>query len=221
MTGLACLLAGCAMVGPDYQRPESELPSSWSSATAVAIPQAPLDAEWWRRFDDPLLAELVERALAANTDVRIARARLRAARASSAQAESQLWSGVSGYGSAVRSSDSGRDATTSYGLGFDASWEIDLFGGSRRGVEAADADAAASAATLAQTQVTLAAEVARDYVTLRSYQLRLQITQANLDNQSQTLQLTEWRAQAGLVGALDVEQARANREQTRAQVPQL
>lgn len=220
---LACAVAGCA-VGPDYHRPQTELPAAWSaapSADAAALPEAAVDAEWWRRFDDPQLAQLVQRALAANTDVRIARARLRAARAASAQAEAALWPSVGAYGSATRSSASGQNATASYGLGFDASWEIDLFGGLKRGVEAADADAQASAATLASTQVSLAAEVARDYVQLRAYQLRVSITRANLDSQTQTLELTSWRAQAGLVGQLDVEQARANVEQTRAQVPAL
>jgi len=219
--GLAWLLAGCATVGPDYQRPPTELPPAWSPTEAVAAPAAPLDAEWWRRFDDPLLTQLVERALAANTDVRIARARLRAARASSAQAESLLWPSVNAYGSATRSSSGGQDAVSSYGLGFDAAWEIDLFGGLRRGVEAAAADAMASAATLASTRVSLAAEVARSYVLLRAYEVRIAITRANLDNQSQTLQIAQWRAQAGLVGQIDVEQARANREQTRAQLPLL
>lgn len=219
--GLVWALAGCA-VGPDYRRPETALPAAWSPAgTDAALPGAAVDADWWRRFDDPLLAELVQRALAANADVRIARARLRAARASSAQAEAALWPGVNAYGSATRSSDAGQNAVSSYGLGFDASWEIDLFGGLRRSVEAADADAQASAASLGTTQVSLAAEVARDYVQLRSYQLRISITQANLDSQSQTLDLTTWRAQAGLVGQLDVEQALSNVEQTRAQLPTL
>ena len=221
--GLAWALAGCA-VGPEYHDPQPELPAAWSPAGAdadAAVPTTAVDAGWWQRFDDPLLAQLVQRALAANTDVRIARARLRVARASSAQAEAALWPGVGAYGSATRSSAGGQDASSSYGLGFDASWEIDLFGGLRRGVDAANADAQASAATLAATQVSLAAEVARDYVQLRAYQLRISITQANLDNQSQTLQLAEWRAQAGLVGQLDVEQARSNREQTRAQLPAL
>jgi multidrug efflux system outer membrane protein len=221
LLGLAGLLAGCAVVGPDYQRPNTELPPAWSATQAVPVPAAPLDAEWWRRFDDPLLTQLVERSLAANTDVRIARARLRVARATSVQAESLLWPSVNAYGSATRASNGGQDAASSYGLGFDAVWEIDLFGGLRRGVEAADADAVARAATLATTQVSLAAEVARGYVLLRAYQLRITITQANLDNQSQTLQIAEWRAQAGLVGQLDVEQARSNREQTRAQLPAL
>ena len=221
LLGLAWLLAGCAVVGPDYRSPMIDLPPAWSPTEAVAVPAAPLDAEWWRRFDDPLLTQLVERALATNTDVRIARARLRVARATSVQAESLLWPSVNAYGSATRSSNAGQDTSSSYGLGFDAVWEIDLFGGVRRGVEAADADEAASAATLSTTQVSLAAEVARDYVLLRAYQLRVAITQANLDNQTQTLQISEWRAQAGLVGQLDVEQARSNREQTRAQLPAL
>src|SRR5574337_1160486 len=217
-------LTGCA-VGPDYREPASTLPAAWTQAASspdAAPPAAPApDPAWWRRFDDPLLDSLVERALAANTDLRIAGARLRAARASNAQAEAALWPTVNAYGSATRSSDGGRSAVSSYGLGFDAGWELDLFGGLRRGVEAADADAESSAATLAATQVTLVAEVARDYVLLRGYQRRLVITRANLDNQAQTLQLTEWRAQAGLVGQLDVEQARANLEQTRAQLPLL
>ena len=219
--GLACALAGCA-VGPDYKRPQAELPAAWTPAAADATAAtAAVELDWWRAFDDPLLTRLVERALAANTDVRIARARLRAARAATAQAEAALWPGVGAYASASRSSAGGQDATSSYGAGFDASWEIDLFGGLRRGVEAADADAEASAATLGSTQVSLAAEVARDYVQLRSAQLRTSIAQANLDSQTQTLQLTEWRAQAGLVGQLDVEQARSNREQTSAQLPLL
>lgn len=218
---LALSLAGCA-VGPDYREPSPQLPARWAADTAAPAAQAPApDPSWWRRFDDTVLDQLIEQALQANTDVRIARARLRAARAASAQAEGALWPTVGAYGSATRSSDAGLDARASYGLGFDASWEIDLFGGLRRGAEAAAADADVSAATLAATQVSLVAEVARNYVLLRSYQRRIEITQANLDNQSQTLQLTEWRAQAGLVGQLDVEQARANREQTRAQLPVL
>ncbi len=222
-TLLACLglLAGCAAVGPDYRAPQPELPAAWSQPDTPQPPPAAPDSRWWRRFDDPVLSGLVERALAANPDVRIAAARLRAARAASAQAESLLWPSVGAYGSATRSSSGGQGAVSHYGLGFDASWEIDLFGGLRRGAEAAGAGAQASAATLAATQVSLAAEVARAYVQLRGYQLRAAITQANLDNQTLTLQIAQWRAQAGLVGQIDVEQARANREQTRAQLPAL
>jgi len=162
-TLLACLglLAGCAAVGPDYRAPQPELPAAWSQPDTPQPPPAAPDSRWWRRFDDPVLSGLVERALAANPDVRIAAARLRAARAASAQAESLLWPSVGAYGSATRSSSGGQGAVSHYGLGFDASWEIDLFGGLRRGAEAAGAGAQASAATLAATQVSLAAEVAR------------------------------------------------------------
>ena len=182
-TLLACasLLAGCATVGPDYRQPKTDLPPAWSPAEAAptpGAPAAPLDVQWWRRFDDLLLSSLVERGLAANADVRIARARLRAARAASAQAESLLWPSVNAYGSASRSTSGGQDAVSGYGLGFDAAWDIDLFGGLRRGVEALDADALASAATLASTRVSLAAEVARSYVLLRAYELRIGLLRA-------------------------------------------
>lgn len=237
VASLWLLLAGCA-VGPDYHEPQRALPGAWSAVDAgapVAAPAAPVaavpvsiqaqsaapDPDWWRGFGDPLLSQLVDRALAANNDLRIAQARVRAARAASAQAAGALWPSVGAYGSATRSSNGGQDAVSAYGLGFDASWEIDLFGRLQRGAEAAGADAQSVQATAAFTQVSVAAEVARTYVELRAYQLRIAITRANLDNQSETLQLTEWRAQAGLVGQLDVEQARANREQTRAQLPVL
>jgi outer membrane protein, multidrug efflux system len=215
------LLGGCA-VGVGYQAPRRELPAAWAGAASAPVTQAAaIDPAWWRGFDDPLLSRLVQQALAANTDVRIAQARLRAARAASAVAGAALAPTIGAYGSASRSNTSGQPATTEYGLGFDASWEIDVFGGLRRGAAAAQADEQQASATLASTQVSLAAEVARNYVELRSYQVRLVITRANLASQSETVQLTEWRAQAGLVSAIDVEQARTNREQTQAQVPVL
>jgi NodT family efflux transporter outer membrane factor (OMF) lipoprotein len=114
----------------------------------------------------------------------------------------------------------GADATHElFSTGFDASWELDLFGATRRALEAAQADLEASEADLHGAQVSLAAEVALNYVELRTFQARLAIARENLASQSETLQLAEWRAQAGLVTSLDVEQSRANREQTRAQIP--
>ncbi len=120
------------------------------------------------------------------------------------------------------SSESGSGATrNSFSAGFDASWELDVFGGIRRNVEAAEADLQSSEASLHDTQVSLAAEVALNYVELRTYQVRLGIARDNLASQAETLQITEWRAQAGLVGSQDVEQARTNYEQTRAQIPSM
>jgi len=113
------------------------------------------------------------------------------------------------------------DARNSFSAGFDASWEIDVFGGVRRGVEAAEADLESTVANLDDTRVSLASEVALNYIDVRTLQTLLGIARANLASQSETLQLTEWRAQAGLVSSQDVEQARSNREQTRAQIPAL
>jgi NodT family efflux transporter outer membrane factor (OMF) lipoprotein len=182
-------------------------------------------SRWWLVLKDPLLSELVDQALQANPDLQGARATLRAARARSAVASAGLFPAVTASGSASRSDsseNSGSGATRHlYSAGFDASWELDLFGGVRRGVEAARADLESSEATLHDTQVSLAAEVAQNYVQVRSLQIRIGIARDNLASQSETLQLAEWRALAGLVSSQDVDQARSNREQTRAQIPGL
>jgi NodT family efflux transporter outer membrane factor (OMF) lipoprotein len=220
------VLAGCATVGPDYQVPELPLPASWSvSDPAQAAPAAQGRDElsrWWERLGDPMLTGLITQATQANLDLRSAQARLRQARAQRALASAQRAPSVGASAAASASRASGSEATSElYSAGFDASWEIDVFGGKRRALEAADADLQSSAATVEATRVSLAAEVARNYVEVRAFQSRVAIARSNLASQSETLQLTEWRAQAGQVGSLDVEQARANREQTRAQIPSL
>jgi NodT family efflux transporter outer membrane factor (OMF) lipoprotein len=215
------LLAGCAPVGPAYVPPQLPLPSSWSNAAAPPVKADDL-GRWWVRLGDPMLSDLVARAMQANADLRSARARLREARARRALASAQRAPAVGASASAAFSRSSESDVTQeTYKAGFDAGWEIDVFGGQRRALEGAEADLQASDASVDATRVTLAAEVARNYVELRAFQKRLEIARSNLMGQSETLQLTEWRAQAGLVSSLDVEQARANREQTRAQIPSL
>lgn len=223
LAALAVLtIAGCA-AGPDYKVPQPQLPAAWTGGPAADATekQAALEAAWWQRFGDPLLTRLVERALVANTDLRQAQAALRQARASRDVARAAFAPSVTASATAARSSGGGSPGSNHFAAGFDAAWELDLFGGLRRGAEAADADLQSAAASLESTRVSLAAEAARNYVELRAYQLRIAIAQANLASQSETLQLTDWRAQSGLVGSLDVEQARANREQTRAQIPAL
>jgi NodT family efflux transporter outer membrane factor (OMF) lipoprotein len=215
-------VAGCAAVGPDYVEPTLPLPAAWSNADAVAQTRDEQLARWWERLGDPLLSDLVAQAMQANTDLRSAQTRLREARARRALASAQRTPSVSANAAAgLRRSGDSDDTSESYSAGFDASWEIDVFGGKRRALEAADADLQSSVAAVDATRVTLAAEVARNYVEVRAFQARLTIARSNLASQSETLQLTEWRAQAGLVSSLDVEQARANREQTRAQIPSL
>jgi NodT family efflux transporter outer membrane factor (OMF) lipoprotein len=221
---LPLLLAGgltaCASVGPDYRAPAVAVPAAWQapSPDASASPQSL--ANWWEQLADPQLSALVADALAANPDLDAARAALRAARASRDAAAAQRAPSVSAGGGVTRSTALGGERTL-YDAGFDAAWELDVFGGLRRAVEAADADRAAALADLRATRVSLVAEVALNYIDLRAAQMRLAIARANLASQTETLQITQWRSQAGLASALDVEQARSNRESTRAQIPTL
>lgn len=213
------------MVGPDYQAPDLRLPGRWSASTeGQAGDQARL-ARWWSQFGDEKLDWLIEQALTGNLDLKLAQARLHQARASRQLAEAGLYPTVSASTSGSRSKSSDaiapQPARTLYDAGFDANWEIDVFGGNRRGIEAATADLAASQASLDDTRVSLIAELARNYVELRSQQRRIAIARDNLASQSETLQITEWRYQAGLARASEVEQARASREQTRAGIPDL
>lgn len=225
---VAFSLWGCSAVGPDYRPPDPDVPSGWSRLDASSLgtvqPGAPGDlSEWWRRLDDPLLADLVAEAMRANPDLRSARARVREARARRAVAASEGLPTVDAAGNVSRTESSEEtgsgESRELFRAGFDASWELDVFGGVRRGVEAAEADLEATRADLQATQVSLAAEVASSYVEVRAQQALLGIARGNLATQSETLQLTEWRDQAGLVSSQDVAQARSNREQTRAQIP--
>lgn len=223
-------LAGCAAVGTEYAPPTTVLPTGWSNldpaARPVASSETPADLSlWWQSLNDPLLSALVAEALQASPDLRTAEARLREARARRTMAAAARFPSVTASGSARRSQSSEEtgsdDARNAFSAGFDASWEVDVFGGVRRSVEAAEADLESSVANLDNTRVSLASEVALNYVEVRALQTRLGIARANLASQSETLQLTDWRAQAGLVSSQDVEQARSNREQTRAQIPSL
>jgi NodT family efflux transporter outer membrane factor (OMF) lipoprotein len=221
----ALALRGCGTVGPDYTVPASDVPAAWIGLDDAVDPAtvAATSADiglWWRSLDDALLAALVDEAMQASPDLRSAQARLREARARRAVTRSDLWPSLAAAASGSRS-ESGDVTREAYSAGFDASWELDVFGGVRRGVEAANADVDQAVANLADTRVSLAAEVALNYVELRALQIRLGIARDNLASQSETLQLTEWRAEAGLVSAQDVEQARTSREQTRAQIPSL
>jgi NodT family efflux transporter outer membrane factor (OMF) lipoprotein len=230
LTAAGLGLTGCAMVGPDYQAPSPSVPASWYRVdvvgNSIARAETPGDlSHWWHGLDDPLLSELVDEALRASPDLRSALARLREARARRAAAATGRFPTVSASASASRNQSSeeiGSGATRNFfSAGFDANWELDVFGGVRRSIEAAEADLESSVASLHGTQVSLVAEVALNYVDVRTSQTLLDVARANLDTQSETLQLTEWRAQAGLVSSQDVEQARSNREQTRAQIPAL
>jgi NodT family efflux transporter outer membrane factor (OMF) lipoprotein len=234
---LACaaLASACITVGPDYVAPspaELLVPDAWQGPPATA-PAGLEISTWWLNLGDPTLARLVAQAMEASPDLGSARARLRETRARRRLAGAELWPTIgatasaqhqelseqSGFGGAAGFAGSDVDDRDFYAAGFDASWEPDLWGGQRRAREAAGADLDRAVSELRDAQVTLAAEVARNYVEARALQERLAIARANLASQSETLELTRWRVQAGLASSLDAERASTSVEQTRALIP--
>jgi NodT family efflux transporter outer membrane factor (OMF) lipoprotein len=218
---MALALAGCAsLTTRPGAVPEVAVPAQWSQATPDSATTTSL-ADWWQRFNDPLLSQLVTQSLQANTTVRSAQAALAQARALRDVASANLGPTVGASASAQRSKSGDNPAGNTFRAGFDASWEPDIFGGKRAGLSASEAVAQASQATLADTQVSVAAEVAVSYLQLRGLQARLAIARNNLASQQETLQITDWRVQAGLTTSLELSQARTNTEQTLAQIPTL
>lgn len=220
LLALAVVLAGCAPLAPhNGALPETPVPAAWSGAQAPAA-VTPL-AQWWQRFNDPLLGTLVTQALQANTTVRSAQAALQQARALRDVKSGNLYPTLTTSASAQRSQSGGNDASNSFRAGFDASWEPDVFGARRSALNATEADASAAEANLGDVQVSIAAEVAVTYIELRGLQARLAIARNNLASQTETLQITDWRVQAGLASSLDLEQARSASAQTSAGIPAL
>jgi multidrug efflux system outer membrane protein len=168
-----------------------------------------------------MLSELVTQALRANTSVKTAQAALAQARALREVKGASLLPSISASGSVQRSESSSSSGANSFKTGLDASWNPDVFGGNRSGLNAAGADALAAEATLSDVQSSMTAELALTYIQLRGFQSQLQIARTNLASQAETLQITDWRAQAGLITSLEVAQARTATEQTGAQIPTL
>jgi len=200
-------------------------PEVWSEQGAAVAADVEALAQWWETFGDPVLTSLVRRAIKGNLDVRTSLSRLREARASVSSARASLNPVVDASGTMVatgrRDEVLGSVTTRSYSVGFDASWELDVFGGIRSTIDAAVATAEARAADLQDVLISLTAEVAIDYVDVRTLQRRLEIALANANVQEQTLELAQFRAQAGLATDLDVQQALSNLESTRAQISSL
>ena len=236
IVGATCLFvitlltaSGCKTAGPDYQAPAADYPNAWSTGRQAGVTWVGTNTDtaicWWTVFNDPILTGLVARAQAGNLDVRQAVARVRAARAEREIAQADRLPTLDANASASRTRSSGKTGpggtSRQYANSLDASWELDLFGGKRRTVEAADATWQASQEDLHDVQVSLCAEVALGYVDVRAYQMRLSIAESNLASQSETYDITRWRLQAQLVTQLDVDQARLSLEQTRASLPSL
>jgi multidrug efflux system outer membrane protein len=216
----ALALAACT-VGPNYRPPAPaslQVPTGWDQRAA---PGEPADlSHWWDRFDDPLLSRLIGEASASNLDLAVASTRLVQARESLVQARAGLVPEAGASASVGRSFGAGNDHTT-FSAGADASWEVDLFGRIRRGIEAAGADAQSVYYDREALRVAITAELATNYVQARLTQERLALARENLAIAEDNLQIAQWRVQAGLASSLDSEQARAARAQTAATIPSL
>ncbi len=219
------LLSACA-VGPDYRAPQTD-PARIERAAAPPFDRSHFEAAWWRQFDDPTLNALVREALGDNRELRVAFARLRAARALRADTANDRFPIVTaGAGADIgKAQQPGvtdeRVNSERYDLGLDMAWELDLFGRIQRRIEASEAQTEAAEAELYQLQVSLIAELVDAYGQLRGAQLRERIARENLDNQRNSHRLTEQLREAGVGSELDVLRADARLASTEASLPQL
>jgi len=220
---------GACAVGPDYVPPDISAPRAWHTELRGGVVSEASDpralAEWWETLEDPVLSSLIGQAVEGNLDLEQARARVREARARLGITRAGLFPTLEARGSGNvnhkrlhegESTESWRHSEV-----LDAGWELDLFGGTRRSVEASEADLEAGREDLRDVLVSLLSETALSYVEIRVTQARLMTAEANLKAQEDTWQMAQWRFEAGLTTQLDVEQARYNLESTRSQIPPL
>jgi NodT family efflux transporter outer membrane factor (OMF) lipoprotein len=246
---LACALMCACAVGPDYRAPNVPLPDRWPSqpqsadSSADSTGDAAL-ANWWTALNDPLLNQLIQRALTENRSVRQALARVTEARARRNISLAGLSPTVDSSTRASRTDSDARSGarnvdaddleslpgasssrlsfeTEDYDAALDARWELDLFGGQRRALQASTAQLGASDADLRDVLVTLLGDVALGYVNVRTLQSRLAFAERNLQAQREVVTIATWRAEAGLADAVDVAQAKTSYAQTQAQIPAL
>jgi outer membrane protein, multidrug efflux system len=233
-------LLGACTVGPDYVAPKASLPAGYSevpgaqAASPSGSPSASpaLDTAWWTNFGDPVLNHLIDEAQQTAPDLAEAEARVREARAMRGVAGAAEYPEVDAGAAYARTHGSanvpigvppgglgpGIDGNL-WQAGFDASWEIDVFGGTRRRIEAANAAYEASLAGRGDATLTLNGEIARDYMVLRGAQSQLAVAQENLSIQRDALALTRAQFDAGLASRLDVLRAQAQVEATEAEIP--
>ena len=227
---LATLALSACAVGPHYTRPEIDAPAAFDRMDASSYGTDTPIAQFWSQFQDPLLEQLEDDALAANHDLRIAVARVESARALARQSRHDLYPTVTMSGGYTDSRTSVSQLPTGgnepfdnqlYDVGFDAFWELDLFGRVRHANEARRAEFEATAQDLAGAQVSVAAELARTYFELRGLQAQLDVARRNGENQRDTLQLTQARLDAGSGTEFDTSRADAQLHLTLARIPAL
>jgi multidrug efflux system outer membrane protein len=236
LAGAVMLLAaaGCK-VGPNYKPPEPNMPAKWGETGAPSEAAQPTRlADWWQTFNDPTLDQLIKEAISGNLSLKQAESRLREARAQRTIAAAPLFPTANASGSYQRIRGATSSGVTSgtatagggaefslYEAGFDASWELDVFGGTRRSIEAATANISAALEDRRDVLVSLLAEVAINYIDLRGFQRQIVISQENLKAQQETLQLTKNQFEAGTTTELVVAQAQTQVSATAAQIPVL
>ncbi|WP_347986797.1 efflux transporter outer membrane subunit [Methylomonas sp. AM2-LC] len=230
---LVLMLDGC-MVGPDYQPPKANVPEQWLSADNPQATKANLEVNWWHSFNDALLDQLIEKALHSNPDLKIAETRISEERAARASAFAALLPTGDLMGSANRQANqlgfpSGGGGPTAistlvkqpfniFKTGFDASWELDLFGGHRRQLESAQAELEASAISHEDILISTLAEVARNYIDIRLYQAQLDIAQSTYAADQKTTALMQERVKIGEAPGIDTTRAESQQEHDRAQI---
>ncbi len=228
--GLVAVLLAACKAGPDYHPPTPPGGEHFTHEPTGTQPAGAVELKWWGRFNDPLLTRLVEQTLAGNTEVHIATARLAEARSLLTQAGLELLPGVSArgvYNAQKRSLDALNRRNfvprnlELFNAGFDATWELDLFGRLRRRVEASAADMEASRAVRRDVIVSVIAETVRNYLALRGIQAERDLTQAIVANQRELLTLTEALLQAGQGTELDTARSRELLSVTEATLPEL
>jgi outer membrane protein, multidrug efflux system len=221
------LAAGCA-VGPNYQPPETSAPHKFANASPDAFTTNEPVADWWQTFHDDELTKLMDWVAASNLDLRVATANLLQARALRLGAKSDFLpvaNGLASYSNNTYSEAALFDAPAPlrkqqlFNVGFDATWELDIFGRLRRGYAASDAEVEAAAYARRDVLVSVTGELGRNYFELRGAQGELAVLRRNAENQTETLKLTQARLDAGGGTELDVAQARAEVNNTLAAIP--
>lgn len=226
MCMVSLILTGCA-VGPNYRRPMTSEPSAFANASGISTTNAQFNATWWRSFNDPLLERRIEQASTNNHDLRLAQARLREARALWTEARFDFVPTVQSdahhakFQLAKDVAGPRERRGELYRAGFDATWELDLWGAVRRNVEATRATVESVEATRDDVLVSLRAEVAINYLALRGLQAQLDVARRNATNQSETLRLAETLRDGGQATQLDVARARSQINSTLAAIPPL
>ncbi|WP_155269210.1 efflux transporter outer membrane subunit [Brucella anthropi] len=212
------LLAACVTVGPDYQKPNVLTPAGWNSKADKRAPQL---GDWWKNLKDPVLDQLIADGIAGSPDVATAKAKVRQTRANYTSAGGALDPQLDGSGSFTRSDSGTTLASNQSSMGFKTQWELDLFGGNRRGVEAAYYNVESANEQLRAALVTLIGDIATNYANLRGAQANIAIAQRNAASQRQTVALTRSQLEAGQISQVDLLSAETQAASTEAQIPGL